>query len=156
MPSCVPKGTTYHVQKPRGRSILSCSQPSQLSTSQSYLHLLQNGLKMCYIGVGWTYPASQPSQPEVHQLSAAALSGITTATIMERAGWSQRNTSSAFYHKPTMQENVAAQFSKAVLKGKGYKHACQDMLIDRKPLKCNYRMANAMQQLQQLHAVQGG
>ena len=54
---------------------------------------------------------------------AAALSGTTTATIIERAGWSQRSTFSIFYHKHTTHENVAAQLSRAVLKGKGYKYA---------------------------------
>ena len=33
--------------------------------------------------------------------STAALSGLTTAMIMQRAGWSQRNTFSVFYHRPT-------------------------------------------------------
>ena len=55
--------------------------------------------------------------------SAAALSGMTTAGIMQRAGWSQRNTFARFYHKPTDGESNAAQFSSAILTGKGYKHA---------------------------------
>ena len=55
--------------------------------------------------------------------SAAALSGMTTAGIMQRAGWSQTNTFARFYHKPTDGESNAAQFSSAILTDKGYKHA---------------------------------
>ena len=63
------------------------------------------------------------SQGRSASTSAAALSGMTTVGIMQRAGWSQRSTFSRFYHKPTDGESNAAQFSSAVLIGKCYKHA---------------------------------
>ena len=55
-----------------------------------------------------------------HSSLAAALLGMTTADIMQRAGWSQGSIFSRFYPKRTVGESNAAHFSSAVLEGKCY------------------------------------
>ena len=62
--------------------------------------------------------------------TAAAMSGISTKEIMERAGWSCEDTFCKFYYKPPDEFGAARSFGRAVL---SYKHA-KDMLIEPEPL----------------------
>ena len=50
----------------------------------------------------------------------AAMAGISTQEIMNRAGWSKEDTFCRFYYRPTQAESTASEFSQSVL---GYKHA---------------------------------
>ena len=65
--------------------------------------------------------------------TAAALSGVSTQEIMDRAGWSSKDTFCKFYYRPQSKSDAAKRFGNAVL---SYKHA-KDMLIEPKPLKYN-------------------
>ena len=61
--------------------------------------------------------------------TAAALSGLSTQEVMDRAGWSSLDTFCRYYFRPQSEFCAAKRFGDAVL---GYKHA-QDMLIEPEP-----------------------
>ena len=47
--------------------------------------------------------------------AAAALAGVLTQEIMDRAGWSRENTFCQFYYKPSEKTASVQRFTKAVL-----------------------------------------
>lgn len=61
--------------------------------------------------------------------TAAAMAGVSTQEIMNRAGWSNKDTFCKFYYRPRAEFDAAKKFGRAVL---SYKHA-KDMLMEPEP-----------------------
>ena len=103
----------WHVIRHGGSSNHNSSWPLQLHTGLLPCHLLQDGLKDILQMSGIDISCFSAHSTRGASTSAAALSGVTTASIMQRSGSSQRSTFTAFYHKPIVGESIATQFSNA-------------------------------------------
>ena len=82
--------------------------------------------------------------------SSAALAGVSTQDIMNRAGWSQQSTFCKFYYRPSAETQ---KFTSIRTSSSVYKHP-ENLLMSRNPPQYNYRMAKEPCML--FRVVQGG